>query len=61
MLGSKGKKKKLPLPEEPARINSPSLMERLRAVPVEYDDPFAGEVYRPKGQAAADAKVSAGK
>jgi hypothetical protein len=47
MLRAK-RKKRSPPPEEPVRINSPSLMERLRAVPVEYDDPFAGEVYRPK-------------
>ena len=29
------------------RIDSPSLMVRLRAVPVEFDDLFAGETYEP--------------
>ncbi len=33
------------------RIDSPSLMVRLRAVPVEYDDPFAGEPYEPTRRA----------
>ena len=33
------------------RIDSPSLMVRLRAVPVEFDDPFAGEPYEPTRRA----------
>jgi hypothetical protein len=33
------------------RIDSPSLMVRLRAVPVEFDDPFAGEPYQPTRRA----------
>ena len=32
-------------PPEP--VVSPSLMERLCAVPVEFDDPFAGQPYKP--------------
>ena len=32
----------------PQLVNSPSLVERLRAVPVEFDDPFAGQPYKPK-------------
>jgi len=32
-------------PPEP--VVSPSLMERLRAVPVEFDDPFTGQPYKP--------------
>jgi hypothetical protein len=59
MLRTK-RKKTSPRPEEPVRINSPSLMERLRAVPVEFDDPFAGEAYRPK-RGAHDAKAAAQK
>jgi hypothetical protein len=33
------------------RVDSPSLMVRLRAVPVEFDDPFAGEPYEPTRRA----------
>jgi hypothetical protein len=33
------------------RVDSPSLMMRLRAVPVEFDDPFAGEPYEPTRRA----------
>jgi hypothetical protein len=32
----------------PESVGSPSLMERLRAVPVEFDDPFNGQPYKPK-------------
>jgi hypothetical protein len=59
MLRAKRKKTSLP-PEEPVRINSPSLMERLRAVPVEFDDPYAGEAYRPK-RSAPEVKAPAHK
>jgi hypothetical protein len=41
----------------PEPVDSPSLMERLRAVAVGFDDPFAGQPYKPKRRPRLKAKA----